>query len=169
MGVKQALNLRKTFEPMNRITHILCSPLTRTIQTAQIVFRDLISQGLKIVAYPDLREYGKGPTSTGSSLETLRKRYHNDGQITDLSLVPKGWELNTEDRQAEKDFGIRGKRVRKALWTLGREALKESGGKWHGHDVSRGSTHRNIEIVVVSHGDFLLEMLDLGSKSSRIS
>jgi broad specificity phosphatase PhoE len=167
LGVKQALNLKETFIPSNNVTHILCSPLTRTLQTAQIAFEDLISQGLKVVAYPDLREHGSGPTSTGTSLQELQHLLHNANQITDLSLVPEGWEMN--DKECKDERRIRARRVRKELWELGQEALKETGGKWKGYEVSRGAMHQNIEILVVSHGAFLQKMLGLESKSSLSS
>jgi broad specificity phosphatase PhoE len=167
LGVKQALSLKETFIPTNNVTHILCSPLTRTLQTAQIAFEDLISQGLKVVAYPDLREHGSGPTSTGTSLQELQHLLHNANQITDLSLVPEGWEMN--DKECKDERRIRARRVRKELWELGQEALKETGGKWKGYEVSRGATHQNIEILVVSHGAFLQKMLGLESKSSQSS
>jgi broad specificity phosphatase PhoE len=167
LGVKQALSLKETFIPTNNVTHILCSPLTRTLQTAQIAFEDLISQGLKVVAYPDLREHGSGPTSTGTSLQELQHLLHNANQITDLSLVPEGWEMN--DKECKDERRIRARRVRKELWERGQEALKETGGKWKGYEVSRGATHQNIEILVVSHGAFLQKMLGLESKSSQSS
>jgi broad specificity phosphatase PhoE len=167
LGVKQSLVLKETFTAMKSITHILCSPLTRTLQTAQVAFEDLISQGLKIVAYPDLREQGSGPSSTGTSLPELRRLLHNENKITDLSLVPKGWEIN--DKDCNDGRQMRAEKVRNALWELGQEALKESGGRWMGHEVGRGNTHRNIEILVVSHGAFLQKMLGLESKSSQSS
>ncbi|KAE9381297.1 hypothetical protein N431DRAFT_490696 [Stipitochalara longipes BDJ] len=157
---KQAKNLRETFIHMDNITHILCSPLKSTIQTAQIAFEPLISQGLKIVAYPDLREHGKGSSSTGTSLQELLKLHPKNNRIVDITLVPEDWEINTEDSEHEKLHGIRAKSVRKELWKLAAEALKESEGIWKGHDVSRGSTHKNIEILVVSHGAFLKKMCD---------
>ncbi|KAH8814412.1 histidine phosphatase superfamily [Hyaloscypha sp. PMI_1271] len=158
LGVKQALNLKATFTTTN-VTHILCSPLTRALQTAQIAFEDVISQGLKVVAYPDLREHGSGPASTGTSLQELQRLLHNANQITDLSLVPEGWESN--DKECKDERRIRARRVRKELWELGQEALKETGGKWKGYEVSRGAMHQNIEILVVSHGAFLQKMLGL--------
>jgi broad specificity phosphatase PhoE len=166
LGVKQALNLKETFTTTN-VTHILCSPLTRALQTAQIACEDLISQGLKVVAYPDLREHGSGPASTGTGLQELQRLLHNANQITDLSLVPEGWESN--DKECKDERRIRARRVRKELWELGQEALKETGGKWKGYEVSRGAMHQNIEILVVSHGAFLQKMLGLESKSSLSS
>jgi len=73
----------------------------------------------------------------------------------DISLVPENWEENNE-------FGKgRCKRVRKSLWALGHEAMKKEGGLWHGVDVSRGTIHRDIEIVLVSHGGFLADLTHL--------
>jgi broad specificity phosphatase PhoE len=47
LGIKQALNLRQTFAPMNNITHILCSPMNRAINTALLAFPPLFLKGLK--------------------------------------------------------------------------------------------------------------------------
>jgi hypothetical protein len=70
----------------------------------------------------------------------------------DVSLVPENWEKNNE-------FGKgRCRRARKSLWTLGHEAMKKESGLWHGVDVSRGEIHRDIEIVLVSHGGFLVDL-----------
>jgi broad specificity phosphatase PhoE len=131
--------------------------------TALLAFKPLLSQGLKIVAYPDLREVGTGPASTGSSVEDIKVMLPEKHQISDTSLVPEGWEKNRQDTSAH--IKLRSNRVRRELWELGQQALKESDGKWKGYDVSRGSTHENIEIVVVSHGGFLRRMLGLKRKS----
>jgi broad specificity phosphatase PhoE len=134
--------------------------------TAMLAFKPLLLQGLKIVAYPDLREVGTGPASTGSSVEDIRAMLPERHYISDTSLVPEGWEKNCQDTSAQ--IKLRGNRVRRELWELGQQALKESGGKWKGYDVSRGSTHENIEIVVVSHGGFLRRMLGLNRKSELV-
>ena len=168
LGIKQAINLRETFPHMDKITHILCSPLKRTLHTARLAFEPLTSQGLKIVAYPDIREQGRGLSSTGTNLEGLLKLHPKENQLVDLTLVPEGWEINTEDTEEEEKYGIRAKSVRKELWKLATEALKEEGGLWKGHDVSRGSTHKNIEILVASHGAFLKKMCEQKSKCSRV-
>jgi broad specificity phosphatase PhoE len=134
---------------MPNITHILASPMRRTMATALHAFAPVIAQGLKLVAYPDLRESGCGKASTGSSVEALQKIYPEEEQLADLRLVPHDWEYNKEDSNCENR--ARASRVRRNLWELSQAALKEHGGIWRGHDVSRGLTHKNIAIVIVTH------------------
>src|SRR3954471_3035353 len=74
-GLAQAKKLEHTFEPMARISYILCSPLTRTIQTALTGFTPLFLRNKQLILWPALRENGNGRYSTGSSLEVLREKY----------------------------------------------------------------------------------------------
>jgi hypothetical protein len=78
----------------------------------------------------------------------------------DTTFVPEGWEKNAEKRRERKE---RAERVRRELWKLGQEALKKEGGRWKGHEVSCGETHQIMEILVISHGNFLAYLV--GSKS----
>jgi broad specificity phosphatase PhoE len=153
LGIDQATHLKELFRPTNQVTHILFSPLCRARQTAAIVFRKTVFEnGLKMVAYPDLREWSAQNCATGVSLSQLKEDCKLEQLPIDINLVPENWEENNE-------FGKgRCKRVRKSLWTLGHEAMKKEGGLWHGVDVSRGRIHRNIEIVLVSHGGFLVDL-----------
>jgi hypothetical protein len=105
-----------------------------------------------MVAYPDLREWSTQKSATGVPLSQLKDDCKREQLPIDVSLVPENWEKNNE-------FGKgRCKRVRKSLWTLGHEAMEKEGGLWHGVDVSRGRIHRDIEIVLVSHGGFLADL-----------
>jgi broad specificity phosphatase PhoE len=152
---------------MDKITHILCSPLKRTIATTLLGFEPVLSQGLKLVVYPDLRELGTDPSSTGSSVEKILETFPAHHQIADLHFLYQGWETNKEEASSligSDNPRSRAKRVRQKLWELGQASLKEEGGVWEGHDVSRGGTHKNIHIVIVSHGAFLKTLLGLPRK-----
>ena len=84
---------------MNRITHILCSPLTRTIQTAVESLEPILNgmsrdgPNLSIVLWPLIREFGTTPASTGTAIERLIKNVEKKYEgIVDFTLVPQGWE-----------------------------------------------------------------------------
>lgn len=68
-GGRQAEYLRNTFIPMNKITHIFCSPMKRTLGTCILGFKPLLDSGLGVIAYPDLKEWGTGSSSTGSPVK----------------------------------------------------------------------------------------------------
>jgi broad specificity phosphatase PhoE len=61
---------------MEKITHIFCSPMMRTIATALVGFKTLFDLGLKIFVWGDLREWGKSLCGTGTSLEILKEALH---------------------------------------------------------------------------------------------
>jgi broad specificity phosphatase PhoE len=151
--------LQETFSPMDKITHIVCSPMRRTLQTALLGFQPLLDRGLKIVAYPDLREWGNSPSSSGYPLDLLETQYA--GKPLDLSLVPEGWEINREDQWDKSRASI----VREELWMLGNQALQTAGGSWKNCALPpREILTQNVEILVVSHGSFLATLVDANSK-----
>jgi broad specificity phosphatase PhoE len=141
---------------MNNITHILCSPLRRTLHTAQLGFAPLATRNLKIIAYPNLREIGGGPTCAGSKMSVLLEELAGEMKV-DTSLVPEGWESN--DSETGMDIRERARKVRSELWEFGQEALKYSEGKLQG----------NVEIAVVSHGGFLTWLVETKSTNPRTS
>jgi len=167
-GVKQAEELLEQISESKRIDDvdfILCSPLERALQTAMIAFEPALEKRLKIIAYPDLRENGKIPSSTGASLGDL-KIYEN---MVDLGMVDDGWETKYEKRGKTRDGRERDARVRKELWKLGTAALNKKAGKWRHLDVGgREGGHKDVEIVVVTHGGFLSELVDVQGASCSL-
>ena len=68
---------------MEKISHVFCSPMIRTLATARVGFDPLFDQGLKIFAWDDLREWGKSLCSTGRSLDILKEALAgNNGQFS---------------------------------------------------------------------------------------
>jgi broad specificity phosphatase PhoE len=164
-GIKQAEQLLERISEskrMDSIDFILASPLERTLQTAMIAFEPALEKRLKIIAYPDLREYGRIPSSTGASLEDL-KIYKN---MVDLGLVDEGWETNYDvSRRHLRDGRTRDAKVRKELWRLGANALEKTKEWKHLVVGGREDETRDVEIVVVTHGGFLFELLDVKGES----
>ena len=84
-GIAQCERLQQMFPYMNDITHVVSSPLRRALETAKFGFKPLFDRGLNIVAYPDLREKQRTPSSTGTAVDLLQK-YCKDPDV-DLSLL----------------------------------------------------------------------------------
>ena len=64
-GILQAKELGKKWDNLDKIQKVLVSPLTRTLQTAENIFKDKI--GLKIIALDGIKEFPQG-------METCNKR-----------------------------------------------------------------------------------------------
>ena len=64
-GILQAQELGKKWDNLDKIQKVFVSPLTRTLQTAEYIFKDKI--GLKIIALDGIKEFPQG-------METCNKR-----------------------------------------------------------------------------------------------
>jgi broad specificity phosphatase PhoE len=84
-GYAQCDHLKNVFPRMEKITHMFCSPMIRTIATALIGFDPVFDRGLKVIAWDDLREWGKSLCSTGTSLEILKEAL--EGKNSSLFIV----------------------------------------------------------------------------------
>ncbi|KAF5878136.1 putative phosphoglycerate mutase protein [Botrytis fragariae] len=150
-GKSQCLTLRTQFSHLNP-RHILCSPLRRTLQTALLSLSPRTT--IPITVDPELREYGSVPNCTGSSIAELKRKHEGVGIAVDFSRVKEGWERNGERDggyiggrwRRSREQRERSQRVLKRLWEVGREGLEA--------ERERGSG-RDVEILVISHGEFL--------------
>ena len=79
--------------------------MSRTLHTAKLAFGNLESRDIKLVAYPDLRENGCGPASTGSPINTLFANHPWLIQALDTTLVPEGWETQISDQKRREKLG----------------------------------------------------------------
>ncbi|KAI9053294.1 hypothetical protein LZ554_002257 [Drepanopeziza brunnea f. sp. 'monogermtubi'] len=163
LGLAQSTLLRSQFEPMNRITHILSSPMHRAFLTALVAFEPIITKGLQIVALPELREYGIAPCSTGSEMSLLLASLYSRAKVArddciDASMVPAGWETQYEGAERAEWIQTRKRRaqlVLEKLHALAVAATKADRGVWEGHEVHRG---RDVEILVVTHSGLIIEL-----------
>lgn len=151
-GLAQSRELGAKFANKDKITHIVASPLKRTINTAYIAFQGLIDgpNGKKIIAQPLLQECSAQPCDVGAEPEALQLEF---GAIADLALVGKGWNDKTSvDSRfaANKDaLELRARDAR--VW------LREL-----------GKSRENAVIVVVSHGDFIRLLATTGKQAERV-
>jgi broad specificity phosphatase PhoE len=145
LGHEQCRNVLKNFPRMEKITHVFCSPLTRTLETALECFKPIYERGVEIVAWDQLIEIGEVPCNKGDPLPILRSKA--SGMPINLDHLSEGWELTDQTLKATK---ARLRLVAKTLYDL-----------WQGSsqfgDRKEGEEH--IEIVVISHGTFLTNLI----------
>lgn len=141
-GKEQCATLRKTFPHHDRLTHLVASPMRRTLQTCEQSFRPAVDAGLKVVAQPLVQEVTTNPCDTGSEPEVLAAEF---GAWADLSGVPKGWNDKTSPGSPWAPRAeLLEERARKArVW------LRDLGRRW------KAEGHDHADIVVTTHGGFL--------------
>ena len=132
-----------SFNKAPKITHIVASPLRRTLYTALLSFPALISSGLKVIALPEIQETSDLPCDTGSSLEKLQKEFSEgeyEGKL-DLHLITPGWN-NKQGRWSPASHAIEARALDARVFLL--NLSKEN----NPHSEDR-------EIIVVTHGGYL--------------
>jgi broad specificity phosphatase PhoE len=122
-----------------KITHLVASPLRRTLYTCLLSFPAEVTRGLIVKALPELQETSDLPCDTGSAPEKLAKEFR--GKV-DLSLVNEGWN-NKVGRWSPASSAIEARARDARIWlrNLGVEASKGS--------------EEDVNIVVVTHGGYL--------------
>lgn len=147
-GESQCTALSASFPHTSRITHLVASPLRRTILTALLSFPSLVEppRSLKVLALPEIQETSDAPCDTGSSREGLEHEF-GIGQWAgkvDLSRVEDGWNLKGPESPwspAPEKVEARAAVARRFLRDLGQEYEERTGEDAH--------------IAVVTHGGFL--------------
>jgi broad specificity phosphatase PhoE len=121
------------------ITHLVASPLRRTLYTCLLSFPTEVARGLVVTAIPELQETSDLPCDTGSSPQLLAEEF---SEKVDLSFLQPGWNSKTGPwSPASSAIEARALTARLYLRSLARSAL-ESG-------------EEDVHIVVVTHGGFL--------------
>jgi broad specificity phosphatase PhoE len=133
--------LSTSFPYTSQITHLVSSPLRRTLYTTLLAFPTVVAAGKKILALPEIQETSDLPCDTGSSPQVLAAEFGADGNV-DLSKVTEGWNSKT-GRWAPATSAIEA-RARSARFFLRKFGERE---------VER--TGEDVHIVVVTHGGFL--------------
>jgi broad specificity phosphatase PhoE len=139
-GEAQCRALSATFPSPEKITHLVASPLRRTIYTCLLSFPSAVARGLTVLAVPELQENSDVPSDTGSDLSMLQAEF-GTGQfagIVDLSRVHEGWNSKT-GRWCPSAAAIEA-RARDARLILRNIAQENDDDK---------------EIIVVTHGAFV--------------
>ena len=127
---------------MDKITHTLCSPLIRTLETALEYFKPLFERILKIIAWERLIETGASPCSWGDKLPDLREKM--TGWPVDIGLPTDGWVISPNSRLTSigRPTYVA---IRLYKFCQGESSL-------FGDPVM---SDRDVGILVISHGSFL--------------
>ncbi|KAK8088357.1 hypothetical protein PG997_003318 [Apiospora hydei] len=146
-GMTQCHELGQTFPHMDRITHLVASPLRRTVQTAHWAFIDPVpaaqQQQRSILALGELQECSRYPCDIGQPLAKLAQC----AGFLDVSRLEPSWNLKTGIyAAAEPEIKKRAERARTILRDLARGVADQEGDDAH--------------LVVVSHGTFIQYLID---------
>jgi broad specificity phosphatase PhoE len=144
LGEQQCLALRDSFPYHSKVTHLVASPMRRTIYTCALGFdTELNDRGLVIHALPEIQEFSDHPSDTGSSKAKLEQEFDAPTSsmkgMVDFSLVLPGWNYKTTGRFSPDVHAIEQRAKEARIWL--RELGKRSG--------------KDADIVVVTHGGFL--------------
>ncbi|TPX58211.1 hypothetical protein SpCBS45565_g08050 [Spizellomyces sp. 'palustris'] len=131
LGENQARTLASQFPYHDHITHIICSPMKRTMQTTLLGFKPALDRGVQVAVLPEFQECGDWPADTGTDRSLLEKEFGRPGW--DFRGVVDDW--NSKSGKWASDHPSLVARAREA-----RRILK-----------SIKAQH----IVVVTHGAFL--------------
>ncbi|KAI2629467.1 histidine phosphatase superfamily [Xylaria nigripes] len=136
-GLQQCEHLREVYPYMDQATHIISSPMRRTIYTSKIGFSPLVSSGKRIVLLPQLQESSARPSDTGSPHEDLEAEF---GDCIDTVHLYEGW----WHKEASSFYGHDPVKI----------AERARVARLYIRDVAR-SAGENDHIVVVTHRSFV--------------
>ncbi|KAK1994430.1 phosphoglycerate mutase [Colletotrichum falcatum] len=147
LGKQQCAALRAAFPHHARITHLVASPLRRTLHTCLLGFASdaaaPVGRSLKVLALPEVQEVSDAPCDTGSAVADIEGEFA--GRV-DFGRVPEDWTDKSDPASRwEPTLDKLEKRSAEA-----RRALRELVG-----DV-QGDAH----VVVVTHGGILHFLTD---------
>lgn len=146
---------------MKNITHILCSPLHRTLETCLLSFEPLLERGLEIIAWDGLREFGDGPCNQGDEYIALKEKVKELPINTDL--LRKGWHTCEKVKfRTQKPQYI--DTIKHELYSFCWAIL--GGGTWKSLKFKEFAGEGDIEVLIVTHGT-LLNMIT-GKFSSHV-
>ena len=74
-GEDQCRKLQEHFPDHAKITHLVASPLRRTLYTCLLSFEPVAKSGKKVIALPDAQEVSLQPCDTGSDPEKLKAEF----------------------------------------------------------------------------------------------
>ncbi|KAI8635626.1 phosphoglycerate mutase-like protein [Xylariaceae sp. FL1651] len=136
-GKKQCEELCKKFPYQDKITHLVASPMRRTIYTCILSFAPAVKAGKKIIALPDAQEVSLYPCDIGTNLNQLKQEF---GDLVDFRFVSEDWNRKTPDSKyypESQKLEARARSVR--IWL--RDLIKDA--------------EADAQVVLVTHGGFL--------------
>ncbi|KAK5652741.1 hypothetical protein OQA88_9594 [Cercophora sp. LCS_1] len=142
LGKHQCAELCRLFPHHDQITHLVASPMRRTLYTCLLSFAPAVEAGKKVVALPEVQEVSNLPCDVGTAPEKLHAEFDPAGTV-DLSRVSEGWNDKSSGSKWAPEMGnleVRAREARNWLRELGKEVTQEG---------------TDAHIVVVTHGGFL--------------
>lgn len=140
LGKSQCAELCKIFPHHDKITHLVASPMRRTLYTCLLSFEPAVKAGKTVTALPELQEVSSLPCDTGSPSEKLAAEF--DSTQADFSLLRPDWTDKSRSSPWAPEMGKLEERAKKArVWlrTLG----------------SQVKDGEDAHIIAVTHGGFL--------------
>jgi hypothetical protein len=142
----------------------------RTMQTALHVFDDVLKdEKVRLIAVPDLREWGRDHASTGTSYEDIKSSPAL--RRVDLEMVTHDWHVNRERLRDKSRATV----VRNDLFEMAKQVQKGENSVWPTcgrvsalFEWSSYDTQSPFEIAVVSHANFMETVLDVPTGSCCI-
>ncbi|KAG7138224.1 phosphatase SPAC5H10.03 like protein [Verticillium longisporum] len=141
LGLKQCANVRATFPAHASLTHLVASPMRRTLHTCLNSFgptpEDLKPAALlPVIAIPELQEVSNSPCDTGTDVAVVAPEF---GAKADFSRVPAGW----NDKESAS-----------SPWepTLDKLEARATKARLLLRDLARESGKEDVHIAAVSHG-----------------
>lgn len=138
-GEEQCATLQANFPYHDKVTHLVASPMRRTLRTCLLSFSPEVKAGKRVIALPEIQEVSTLPCDIGSDPDVLSRDF--DSAQVDLGLVKEGWNDKSSGTPWAPTIKSLEDRARKArVW------LRELG---------EGGDNGDSHIVVVSHGGYL--------------
>ncbi len=152
LGKDQCARLAQTFPLQPQLTHLVASPLRRTLYTCLLSFAPALDDTAnsnptapkQVIALPELQEVSPLPCDVGSARAALDAEFGPAGQV-DLRFVGEGWNDKSGASPFAPMMGRLEARARKArVW------LRELGREFE-------AAHPGVDahVAVVTHGGFL--------------
>ncbi|KAI0973280.1 phosphoglycerate mutase-like protein [Xylaria arbuscula] len=138
LGKQQCAELCKTFPHHDKITHLVASPIRRTIFTCQFSFAPAVKAGKKIVALQDAQEVSLYPCDVGTDVAPLKKEF---GDLVDFDRLTEDWNQKTGESKYYPSPAKLEARARLTRLFL-RDLVKTSGDD-------------DAQVVLVTHGGIL--------------
>ncbi|KAL2264650.1 hypothetical protein VTJ83DRAFT_7160 [Remersonia thermophila] len=182
LGEEQCARLRRAFPYHDKVTHLVASPLRRTLKTCLLAFGDEgehdgaagknknnNKQKKKVLALPEIQEISPLPCDVGSPVEALAAEFGDDAVDLSLAAALGGGAAWADKRSRASPFAptaarleARASKARRFLRGLGREWARRQQQEEREKEKEEGEGEEEGEgsggdahIVVVTHGGFL--------------
>jgi broad specificity phosphatase PhoE len=146
-GEAQCRALRDTvFRDHDTIDLIVSSPMTRALQSANIIFGPFLKDdpSKRIVGVPDAQETSDDPCDIGSDPDLLKRRCQDHDWPVDLSLTRNGW----NDKSIQSPYSPSSIAIMRRARATRRFLRKQA-------QTLQRQGAQNINIALVAHGGFL--------------